>query len=98
MTLFALSEVTQSDFRPWIYKGLQWITNNELGFDMEDRAANLVWRCIARPTSRKYWIVATSSLSRRDNQTSSDNLKVLFECRPYELGFLLYAFADKDRL
>jgi len=35
-------------------------------------------------------------ISRRDNQTSRGNLSVLFECRPYELGFLLYAFADKD--
>jgi hypothetical protein len=96
MTLFALGEVIQSDFSPWIYKGLQWIADNELGFDMEDASANLVWRCIARPTSRKYLNVAAGMFSQRDNQTSRDNLKVLFECRPYELGFLLYAFADKD--
>lgn len=96
MTLFALGEAIQSDFRPWIYKGLQWIADNELGFDMEDRAANLVWRCIARPTSRKYLNVAAGLFSHRDNQTSRDNLSVLFECRPYELGFLLYAFAGKD--
>ncbi len=24
------------------------------------------------------------------------DLKVLFECRPYELGWLLYAFAGRD--
>jgi hypothetical protein len=96
MTLFALGEVLQSDFRPWIYKGLQWIADNELGFDMEDASANLVWRCIARPTARKYLNVAAGMFSHRDNQASRDNLKVLFECRPYELGFLLYAFADKD--
>jgi hypothetical protein len=96
MTLFALGEVIQSDFRPWIYKGLQWIADNELGFDMEDASANLVWRCIARPTARKYLNVAAGMFAHRDNQTSRDNLKVLFECRPYELGFLLYAFADKD--
>jgi hypothetical protein len=96
MTLFALGEVLPSDFRPWIYKGLQWIADNELGFDMEDASANLVWRCIARPTARKYLNVAAGMFSHRDNQASRDNLKVLFECRPYELGFLLYAFADKD--
>jgi hypothetical protein len=97
MTLFALGEAIQSDFSPWIYKGLEWIANNELGFDMEDASANLVWRCIARPTSKKYLNVAAGLFARRDNQTSRDNLSVLFECRPYELGFLLYAFADKDR-
>jgi hypothetical protein len=98
MTLFALGEAVQSDFTPWIYSGLQWIANNELGFDMEDSAGNLVWRCIERPKSSKYLNVAAGLLRHRDNQTSRDNLRVLFECRPYELGFLLYAFADKDRL
>ena len=97
MTLFALGEVIQSDFTPWIHKGLLWLANNELGFDMEDSSANLVWRCIQRPMSRKYLNVAAGFLRHTDNQSSRDNLKVLFECRPYELGFLLYAFADKDR-
>jgi hypothetical protein len=96
MTLFALGEATQRDFSPWIYKGLEWIANNELGVDMEDSAANIVWRCIERPMSAKYLNVATGLLRHRDNQTSRDNLRVLYECRPYELGFLLYAFADKD--
>ena len=95
MTLFALGEAVGSDFTPWIHKGLQWIANNELGLDMEDGSANLVWRCIERPKSSKYLNVAAGMLSRRDNQTSRDNLRVLFECRPYELGFLLYAFATK---
>jgi hypothetical protein len=97
MTLFALGEAVDSDFTPWIHNGLQWIANNELGFDMEDSSANLVWRCIERPMSSKYLNVAAGLLRHRDNQTSRDNLRVLFECRPYELGFLLYAFADKDR-
>lgn len=97
MTLFALGEAVDSDFTPWIHNGLQWIANNELGFDMEDSSANLVWRCIERPMSSKYLNVAVGLLRHRDNQTSRDNLRVLFECRPYELGFLLYAFADKNR-
>ncbi len=96
MTLFALGEATQSDFSSWIYKGLEWIANNELEVDMEDSAANVVWRCIERPMSSKYLNVAAGLLRHRDNQSSRDNLRVLYECRPYELGFLLYAFADKD--
>jgi hypothetical protein len=96
MALFALGEAIQSDFGPWIYKGLQWIDNNELGVDMRDDSESLVWRSIFRPISRKYWNVATRLLAVRKHPKSHDDLSVLFECRPYELGFLLYAFADKD--
>ena len=39
MTLFGLGEVVNQNFDEWIYKGLRWInSNNELGFDMEDRS------------------------------------------------------------
>ena len=96
MALFTLGEAIQSDFSAWIYKGLQWVNNNELGFDMEDESASVVWRSIFRPISRKYWNVATRLIAARKHPKSHDDLKVLFECRPYELGFLLYAFADKD--
>ena len=96
MALFTLGEAIQSDFSPWIYKGLQWIDNNELGFDMRDDSVSVVWRSIFRPISRKYWNVATRLLAVRKHPKSHDDLSVLFECRPYELGFLLYAFADKD--
>ena len=33
----------------WIYKGLNWInSNNELKFDIDNGALNLIWRCIFR--------------------------------------------------
>jgi|HubBroStandDraft_6_1064221.scaffolds.fasta_scaffold00094_35 hypothetical protein len=96
MALFALGEAIQSDFSPWIYKGLKWIDNNELGFEMKDERASVVWRCISRPISRKYWNFATRLVKPRKHPKSHDDMKVLFECRPYELGFLLHAFADKD--
>jgi len=36
------------------------------------------------------------AITQRDHRESRHNLKVLYECRPYELGWLLYAFAPKD--
>lgn len=93
MALLALGEATASDFAPWIYKGLQWIRRNELGMDMEDSASNIVWRSIYRPTSRRVLDTAVSILSRRDDEESRNGLRVMWECRPYELGWLLYAFA-----
>ena len=93
MALLAIGEATASDFAPWIYKGLQWIRRNELGMDMEDSDSDIVWRSIYRPTSRRVLDTAIAMLSKRDDGESRNGLKVMWECRPYELGWLLYAFA-----
>jgi hypothetical protein len=94
MALYAIGEAVQSDFSPWVYKGLQWIDDNELGINMQDDAANVVWRCIERTPSRRYWNAVVNLATRREDRESRDGLRPLFECRPYELGWLLYAFAD----
>jgi len=93
MALLALGHATGSDFTPWIYKGLQWIRRNELALDMEDPAENVVWRSVYRPTVRRMLTTAVAFLSQRDDEESRRGLKVMWECRPYELGWLLYAFA-----
>ena len=101
MVLFALGEATQNDFTPWIYRGLKWINaENELSFDMEDDAAQVIWRCQFRPTSqvRTYLKAAFSGWSAEAPYSAKKDLKVLFECRPYELGWLLYAFAGRTGL
>lgn len=94
MTLYALGEAIQSDFSPWIYKGLQWIDENELGVDMQDDSANVVWRCIERTRPRRAWNTVINLATRREDRETRDGLRVLQECRPYELGWLLYAFAN----
>lgn len=93
MALLALGEATDSDFSPWIYKGLQWIRRNELAMDMEASDMNIVWRSIYRPTSQRVLDTAVALLSHRDDEESRRGLRVMWECRPYELGWLLYAFA-----
>lgn len=93
MALLALGEATQSDFTPWIYQGLQWIRRNELALDMEDAAVNVVWRSIYRSTPRRALHMAMAFLAQREDEESRRGLKVMLECRPYELGWLLYAFA-----
>lgn len=94
MALYALGDAVQSDFSPWIYKGLQWIDDNELGIDMQDDSANVVWRCIERTPPHRYWNAVVNLATRREDRESRDGLRPLFECRPYELGWLLYAFAN----
>jgi hypothetical protein len=98
MTLFGLGEAINYDFQPWIYRGLEWINSqNELRCNMEDVSKNLIWRCVYRDRSSlaDYWQVALNRHSDPVQEESPRALKVLRECRPYELGWLLYAFATR---
>jgi hypothetical protein len=95
MALFALGRVAGLDFTESVMKGLEWIGGrNELQFDMRDRAHPVIWRSI-RFSSRtlllgqelRFWLDA------RPGGPAPTGLTVLRECRPYHLGWLLYAFA-----
>ncbi|HUO36174.1 MAG TPA: hypothetical protein VMU43_14390 [Candidatus Acidoferrum sp.] len=96
MALLALGEANNSDFSAWIFKGINWLSNNELSFEMRDPASQVIWRCIERSESHKYINAVMEAMTRRNHRESRHNLSVLFECRPYELGWLLYAFAGSD--
>jgi hypothetical protein len=95
MALYALAEATQIDFSEPIYRGLQWIAGaNELGVDMRAPSANVVWRCIYDSNrQRKRFLNVANYLGFRCGQPVGHHM-INFECRPYELGWLLYAFAD----
>lgn len=98
MTLFALGDTIGYDFDPYIYKGLNWInTNNELNFEMEDTSAGVIWRCIQRSGSSRMRYLKARLGRHQDalRHSGGRELQVLFECRPYELGWLLYAFANR---
>jgi hypothetical protein len=93
MALLALGETVQSDFTPWVYKGLRWINgDNDLEVDMRDYA-NVIWRCVNRTDYKKHWDSALALLMAREDAEPHKDLAVLYETRPYELGWLLYAFA-----
>jgi hypothetical protein len=95
MGLFAVQQATGQSFKKFIYKGLAWIyANNELGVDMRDTTQNLIWRCILPKNSQKKYWEMVSGLVRSSNQdVPARSLKVLYEQRPYEFGWLLFAFA-----
>lgn len=91
MALLVLSAVTGEDFEPWIYKGLEWIDHrNELGVNMEDPASGVIWRCIRQSPMKR---LSNKFFGRPNRHKTSDDLSVLFECRPYELGWLIYGLA-----
>lgn len=93
--LFALSQATERDYSHYIYKGLEWIRgNNELQYTMIDFERNVVWRNIHLKTMYRrieemFNLIGISNLKMKNS-----NLVALHECWSYELGWLLYAFAD----
>jgi hypothetical protein len=96
MALFALSEVSGADYRAPVYRGLEWIYGaNELGVALRDFSASTIWRCIGQNRLKRYSIEA---LCLAGMPHLPGRLEVLYECRPYHLGWLLYAFAacEKD--
>ena len=97
MALFAVGEATRLDFTKPIYNGLQWITGkNELGCDLRDEAAGLVWRCVQHGNKFKRNLrTALALYGLGGDGQSLKGLGVNFECRPYELGWLLYSFAGR---
>lgn len=95
MGLLALEEASGQNFQDCIAKGLEWIYGkNELNEDMRDLSRNVIWRCICptRPES-KFWEVARNIFGFQAQDDSAGELQVLHEDWPYELGWLLYAFA-----
>ncbi|HKN70083.1 MAG TPA: hypothetical protein VJX30_03570, partial [Terriglobales bacterium] len=91
MALFALQDTCNADFGEQIYKGLGWISGaNELRQDLENAAAGVIWRCIHPAKSTSYAARIRTLLGKEQNLGAAE---ILFECRPYELGWLLYAHA-----
>jgi hypothetical protein len=95
MALFAISEATGTDFSDAIKKGLAWIGgNNDLQFDMRNQPGKLIWRNFYLPGAERH-VRQVLGMSREPGQVPVRKLKVNHECRPYELGWALYALAGR---
>ncbi len=91
MALFAMSDASRENYSRPIFRGLEWIAGrNELNLDMRDDSDSLVWRSLQQS---KYKAYRNEILSLLKLPGARDTLRVKYECRPYELGWLLYAFA-----
>jgi hypothetical protein len=96
MALFELQDTGAADFLEPIRKGLAWVSgHNELQQDFEDRDANVIWRCVLLSKQASY-CARLGALLRKKQSVEANSLRSLFECRPYELGWLLYALAGRD--
>jgi hypothetical protein len=95
MALHALEEVSGRSFRGEIRKGLQWIAGrNELSTDLIDPSRNVIWRNIHRNRYKLYASEMASIFFPQRREKQYADLKVLYECWSYHLGWLLYAFSN----
>jgi len=93
LALFALAEASGVDFDEPIYRGLCWIWGeNELGVNLCEEKEAVIWRCLRPARYRKY---SGEMLALLHIPSSPGPLHVLYESRPYHLGWLLYAFAGR---
>lgn len=95
MALQALSAVTgREDFTPALERGLRWIAgSNTLHLDMRDLSQKLIWRSIAFASPSAKVQELACFLSGRSPRPVFQKPHVVRECRPYELGWALYALA-----
>jgi len=96
MALFAVAEASGRDCSRAIEKSLAWIDGeNELGTSLVDNRLHAIWRKIS-PAKYKMYTNRLSGLMNHGNGKKQDrSLKIAYECWPYHLGWLLYAFAGR---
>jgi hypothetical protein len=97
MALFAVSDEIDEKFTAAAYKGLQWIGgNNELGYEMRHYSSYLIWRSIDQEQKYRAYIAHVLGMESSEQTSETDlKLNLTLECRPYHLGWLLYAFAGR---
>jgi hypothetical protein len=98
LALLSLGKIVGEDFSAFIAKGIRWVEGqNELGVDLRDPSAGVIWRGIDCTSKFHMYIHDLVGMIRtRRNGSESRHAGVLGECRPYELGWLLYASAEQS--
>lgn len=97
MALFAAGDQADAKFAAAAYKGLQWIGgDNELGYEMRDYSSQVIWRSIYQEQKYRSYIAQALGMQVPEKLSANDlKLNLTLECRPYHLGWLLYAFARR---
>jgi exopolysaccharide biosynthesis WecB/TagA/CpsF family protein len=100
MALIDLARAGGADFSQAVIKGLKWIeAHPEVDESLVDEDRGLVWRSVRRREPRhaaRYLRAASHAVHPSLRLGGLDRLlpptRVDYECRPYELGWLLYAW------
>jgi hypothetical protein len=105
MALRAVDEAVGTDHTKYIEAGLIWLTGrNELNLTMIQQEQGVVWRDIHRREIGKMFRFVRGLLITMElgglHQVAGRNFLgyvVNKECRPYELGWILYAWAGESQ-
>jgi hypothetical protein len=104
MVLLDVGERLGVEFQEPVERSLQWVFgSNEIGTSMIDRELEVIWRGLGRKGIRRY-ILQASRLLHYGLSSSARLLNafpgtaIIYECRPYHLGWLLYAFCRPSQL
>ena len=106
MALNAVTEATGRRFDEALERSLAWVFgDNELGETMLDAERGVIWRSIRRRIAHGRLVHVFKVLSLLGLQGAGDRLaaavnapgqlEVDLECRPYELGWLLFALVGR---
>lgn len=92
MALLTVGRAAEVDFTTNIIKGMKWVFgDNELSQCLADSESSFIWRSIHKGTFKNRLDLVYSMLTSRVPETRTQNLQVKYECRPYHLGWILYA-------
>jgi hypothetical protein len=102
MAILASDYVSQQDHLKQIELGIRWVFgNNEVEEDLVRHDKGIIWRDVeknevAKLSRRARGVLSVAGLSglHRWAGTWIRGFHVNRECRPYELGWILYAWAD----
>jgi hypothetical protein len=100
MALFDLAEAGGRDHSDAVCRGLRWLASRpETSEDMISDDPPVIWRKVARGDQKKVVRGAAAAVTRIRRGARLPGVDLLFrpgavdhECRPYELGWLLYAW------
>jgi hypothetical protein len=103
MALMELREAGGPDHRDAIARGLSWLRNPpEIPTELIDDALGIIWRKVGRRDPRKVVRGLRAAASARRPERRLPWLDGLYpadavdrECRPYELGWLLYTWNSR---
>jgi hypothetical protein len=104
MMLLDVGESLKMDFQPAVERSLQWIFgDNELNVSLIDENMELIWRGIRRKGLSQYALQASRVLHYYEMPAvaqwvnSVPGVTIQYECRPYHLGWALYAFCRRSQ-
>jgi hypothetical protein len=104
MALFKLTSVTGVDFTEPVMRGMEWLYGmNEMNTSLIDEELGVIWRSIRKNASIPYIqlfrMIKLMHVSRLDKLREIADPLMTFEidreCRPYHLGWILYALSGR---